>query len=390
MAQLEIFDGTNWIKLGGETNISLTGAISGTGTTSINTTINTIYMQDQGIWLRNSTPFDNNHGIIYNSTIDGMEIRGYGGFNFKIGTAGATQIMRLNNSGIDLGNRNVKGVSPPTLSTDATNQNYVQNAIASSQPSALQYISYWDETYPVYVTRSMYIKNTYNPFIKEQGTFVYYAKNSFSQSLVGTINDAPVYDLKCDGRIRGSEFNAWSSQNLKNILEQGEIVGQEASEIIKNMPIVKYSFKDPMTERTGQFFGVISEQLMEYLPNYVANKEFRFVPNIMLFGILNNIDNTNYSILFDQILQEEIRIGDKIWIVIDKSAIEMYITSINENLINIKANQKVYIQEKNLKVFVYGTYKDCPTISSKHLADLTLCALQDCIKRINKLEKKYE
>lgn len=388
MAQLEIFDGTNWIQLGGQTNIVLTGAISGNGTTTINTTLNTIYMKDQGIWLRDSTPIDNNHGIIYNSTIDGMELRGYSAFNFKIGISGATQVMRLNNGGIDLGNRNIKGVSPPTLSTDAVNQNYVQNAIASSQSGALQYFSYWDETYPVYVTRSMYIKNTYNPFIKESGSFVYYARSSGGSTLTGSIVDSPVYDLKCDGRIRGSEFNAWSSQNIKNILEEGEIVAQEASEIIKNMPIVKYSFKDPIAERTGEFFGVISEQIMEYLPNYVANKEFRFVPNIMLFGILNNIDNLNYTILFDQILSREIKIGDKIWIVIEKSAMEMYITSINENLINIKANEKVYIQEKNLKVFVYGTYKDCPTISSKHLADLTLCALQDCIKRVIKLEKK--
>lgn len=40
MAKLEIFDGTNWIQLGGQTNIALTGAVTGNGSSSIATTLN--------------------------------------------------------------------------------------------------------------------------------------------------------------------------------------------------------------------------------------------------------------------------------------------------------------------------------------------------------------
>lgn len=40
MAKLEIFDGTNWIILGGQTNIALTGAVTGNGSSSIATTLN--------------------------------------------------------------------------------------------------------------------------------------------------------------------------------------------------------------------------------------------------------------------------------------------------------------------------------------------------------------
>lgn len=40
MAKLEIFDGTNWIILGGQTNIALTGAVIGSGSSSIATTLN--------------------------------------------------------------------------------------------------------------------------------------------------------------------------------------------------------------------------------------------------------------------------------------------------------------------------------------------------------------
>ena len=384
MAKLEIFDGTNWIQL--PWTITFTGAVSGTGYSNINTTINTIYMRDQGIWLRNDTPIDNNHGMIYNSEIDGVEMRGFGGFNFKTGIAGATQVMRLNSSGIDLGFKNIKGVAPPSLSTDAVSQNYVQNAIASSQPSNLQYLTYGDETYPVKWTRSLTIQNTYNPAIKESNAFAYYAKGSGASTLTGGIVDAPVYDLRCNGRVRASEFNAWSSRNIKNILAEGEIVGQEASKIIENMPIAKYSFKDPAVERPGEFFGVISEEIMGYLPNYVATNEFRFVPNVMCLGKMNNIDNINYSIFLNQNLSEDIKIGEKIWIMMEKYAIEMTLISINENLIQAKVDKEVFIKEKDLEVFVYGTQRDCPTVSVKHFAELALCALQDCIKRINKLE----
>lgn len=40
MAQLEIFDGTNWITLGGQTNIALTGAVVGSGSSNISTSLN--------------------------------------------------------------------------------------------------------------------------------------------------------------------------------------------------------------------------------------------------------------------------------------------------------------------------------------------------------------
>jgi hypothetical protein len=42
MPKLEIFDGTNWITLGGQTNIALTGAVVGSGSSNISTSLNMI------------------------------------------------------------------------------------------------------------------------------------------------------------------------------------------------------------------------------------------------------------------------------------------------------------------------------------------------------------
>ena len=47
--------------------------------------------------LRDSA--DNNHGMIYNTTVDGPEFRAFGGFRWTNGTNGATERMKLDGSG---------------------------------------------------------------------------------------------------------------------------------------------------------------------------------------------------------------------------------------------------------------------------------------------------
>lgn len=338
------------------------------------------YLFDAGLWLRSNG--DTNHGMIYNSTIDGPELRGFQGCIWKTGSSGATERMRLTNSGLDVNNLNIKRVADPILSTDAVNYSFLQTYVTNNKLLFISNSS--DQVYPINITRSVSINNTYISAIRESGTYSYLN----SGGSVGVATDSPTYDLKCNGRIRASELNIWSSKNIKNILEQGEQVAQEASYLIENIPIAKYNFKDTHTERTGEFFGVISEQILDYLPQYVSINEFKFVPDIMMKGILNNLDNFNYFIILDKPLQIQLNLGDKIQIIIDNSAVTMEFISIHENVLKVKVNQALYIKDKNLKVFVYGTYKDCPTVSVKHLAELALCALQNCIKRIIKLENK--
>lgn len=343
-----------------------------------------LWMSNNGIWLK--TPTDTNHGMIYDSTVDGLQFRGYVGFRWNKGTSGATELMRLTSSGLDLKSNKLINLANPVSSTDGANKYYVDNAVSSAN-SKLQYFDYWDTTYPIYVTRSMYINNSYIPFIREYGTYGYLNGSGST----GTATDGPVYDIQCNGRIRASEFNAWSSRNIKNILEIGKKVGEEASKIIQDMPIIKYNYKDPLIDGRGEFFGVISEEILNYLPNYVTTKEFRFTPNIMIFGKLNSIDYQYYTISFqeEKILDKSL-IGKTIQIIKENSGIIAILESIDKKNITIKLKDKIIITEKDLDVFVYGTYDDCPTVSLKHLSELSLCALQNCVDRISKLEQKQE
>ncbi len=59
-------------------------------------------------WLYNSALYlraysDANHGIQYDSTVDGPMFMGYTGFRWNNGTSGATELMRLNSTGLGIG-----------------------------------------------------------------------------------------------------------------------------------------------------------------------------------------------------------------------------------------------------------------------------------------------
>ena len=127
---------------------------------------------------------------------------------------------------------------------------------------------------------------------------------------------------------------------------------------------------------------------MNYLPDYVTTNEFRFVRNIMIFGKLNIIDKQYFSIsLQDDKILDEIFIGKLIRT--NNTVIEGVLESIDKCYIKVKSKDKLSITGKDLEALVYGSYEDCPTVSLKHLSELSLCALVNCIKRISILENKF-
>lgn len=285
---------------------------------------------------------------------------------------------------VNMNNYKIVSLAAPTTSYDAVTK-YYADSLVSPINTKLQYFSYWDSVYPNYFTRSIYINNSYDSGFNEYAQYGYLNSNGNT----GTASDAPVYDLKCNGRIRASEFNAWSSRNIKNILETGKKASEEAAKIIRDMPIVKYNYKDQIIDGAGEFFGIISEEILSYLPYYVSTQEFRFIPNIMKFGKLNNIDNRNFTILLnDKIDLKKDVIGKKIQVLIDQYSFSAYLISIDRELISIELEKELLITDKDIDVFVYGTYEDCPTVSLKHLSELVLCALQNCLTRIEQLEKR--
>lgn len=99
-------------------------SISGGGTAnnfSIRTGGTGLNLNDSFLRLRGSG--DSNHGILYNSTVDGPEFRAFTGFRWTNGVNGTTERMRLDAGGnlSVTGNLSVNGTINGTLANDSVN-----------------------------------------------------------------------------------------------------------------------------------------------------------------------------------------------------------------------------------------------------------------------------
>lgn len=352
-----------------------------------------IFMSDNGFWLKNSG--DKNHGLIYNSVIDGIEFRGNVGFSWNTGISGVDQKMTLTNDGvlsinsinclngtsISFSNKTITDVNTPIAGSDAANKNYIDDKIGSK----LDYITTGDTNFPIRFTRALHVDNHYDSFVHEYGTYGYLT----SGGATGVGSDAPMYDIKCNGRIRTSEVNVWSSKNIKNILARGQIIQNEAANLIQTLPTVKYNYKDPSLDGKGNYYGMISEEIKDYLPDYVTSEENKFAPNIMKQATATLLDYNTIGIIIENAERDYPDIIDKkIQIIAVKNACQGTVLSILGNTITVKTDFSLQLSEKTIDVFVYGTYEDCPTIAKMHLFDMALCALQNCLSRIQQLENK--
>lgn len=82
-------------------SIGITGTAPPTGGLSVNGESwfsSNIFMRNNMVSLKSSS--DLSHGMVYNSSLDGTEFRGYAGYTWKTGLSGATSVMGLDAAGV--------------------------------------------------------------------------------------------------------------------------------------------------------------------------------------------------------------------------------------------------------------------------------------------------
>lgn len=281
-----------------------------------------MWMNDTGLWLRSYS--DTNHGMIWNSNIDGIQFRGYNGFTWAIGVAGALEVMRLTG--------------------DRLNVN-IGMTITGKFPLGLNY-------------------GYLNPG--------------------GNVGTAPYqissYSIDCTDRIKASEFNAYSSIKKKIILNEGNNIENEAVKLFSKIPLFKYEYKDKIKEGASISYGVIAESLNKVLPDYVDMESYDFVPNIMSKALSRKLNNEYYELKISN-LDIDIT-SKKLKVLTDIKHIDVDIIKIDKNLIIISTSELL-----EQEVFLYGTYEICPTVSKQKLFELAMVVTQNLLKRIEKLEE---
>ena len=402
MAKLEIFDGTNWITLGGQTNIALTGAVIGNGSGSIITTLNN-YQTMVGStlsfdWSNNGQfqEYSNYHtlqdsnppphfvhlvqsgsGSTYRRWLTvykpgfgsqptgSYEINFYHAANgfqypFKIDTYGST-LRTYFGTIVDMQNNEIINLLSPTTSTSAATKGYI-DGLTSWFTKGGNRIGF---NMGISIAANFALNLNYG-YLNPNGN-------------VGTSGGTNNYSIDCSDRIKASEFNAYSSIKKKIILAKSKDIEEEAEKVFSRIPLFKYEYKDKIKEGNGISYGVIAESLNEVLPDYVDMKSYDFVPNIMSKVNIKKLKNGYYEI---QINNVDIA-SKKLRILTDIKHVDVDIVKINKNIITISSNERLKEEE-----FIYGTYETCPTVSKQKLFELSMIVIQNLIKRIEKLENK--
>lgn len=222
------------------------------------------------------------------------------------------------------------------------------------------------------------------------GSLVMYDNNTYSlsgiygylneQGNTGTVNSSGYYSINCPNRIKASEFNAYSSEKKKRILESGKTIEKEVIEKFSRIPFFKYEHKDPIRDGSGICYGVTAESLSEVLPDYVDEGGEDWIPNILEAVKVDRHEGTCWLKL-SKIPQLNSR---KLRLMTDEKIIEAEIVQQDGCVLEIISADPL----PDL-VFVYGTYEACPSVSKQKIFEMGLIAIQNLLARVALIENKF-
>lgn len=177
-----------------------------------------------------------------------------------------------------------------------------------------------------------------------------------------------------EGRILGTEFNAFSDARIKLIDEISS--SQNDLEILKKIEITDYRHKDSVVEGDRKFKKVIGQQIREVFPQAVTlNTDV--VPDIYKKAKVEND-----LLLLDDVLEIE----GKIRIISEEGQAELYTV--------VEATDKGYKLDRKIndgEVFVFGReVEDFHVVDYDAIAMLNVSATQELAKKIEEQQEEID
>jgi hypothetical protein len=417
MPQLEIFDGTNWQSVVTSINALSNGILI---RTAANTLVARSIAVGTGLSVANSDGVSGNPTISLSTQLQNLNGLNAVGFvslsNITTNTfatrtlTASTGISITNGSGVS-GNptiaigtvpiANLSGYSStgtnflrqdgtwtkPLLNdllingdVSISTYNFTSSGTISASTGALKANNLLVHNSTAIVCDPLAVTGGYAPY---NGSYGYLN----SSGLTGTASGSNTYSINCTYRVKASEFNAVSSIKKKCILAKGIEIEQEVIDIIKSTEFFKYKYKDQIAEH-GVRYGVVAEELGRVLPDYIDYNNMEYIPNIMQTGKVERVKNNKhqYIIKLKNEIDNSVKIN-KLKIINNKN--KMIETEISD-ILDTKTLKVISQDDISQKVFVYGTYEECPSVASK-VTELALIAVKNLLTRIEKLEEiQYE
>ena len=199
------------------------------------------------------------------------------------------------------------------------------------------------------------------------------------------------YPLEVDGYIKGSEFHAVSSQQIKTITQTESEYKADLKAKFDQLEFVKYKYKDYERLGNGEYYGVISEQTQPIFPDLVHDN-IDFVPNIYDNAQIEQDSEGKYKkIVLDQSLTTIPTQGESIlFYETSTTPIIGTVESANDNIIYLTEEVYVPSTPESKTIYVFGTRANAPIIAYTQFHNMLGARLKILVDENNELKKRIE
>lgn len=188
----------------------------------------------------------------------------------------------------------------------------------------------------------------------------------------------PNVSICAEGRVIGTEFNAFSDSRIKSDLSVSE--SETDLNLLKQLKVTDYRYKDFIAYGNKAIKGFIAEEVERIFPQAV-NRCADFIPDIYAFAEETTLDDGVLQIRLAE--THNLAAGDTVRLIMETVGVrEVGVEIVDEKTFSVSD-----WQESSGKTFVHGKkVEDFRTLDYQQIFTLGISGLQQLSKKVEKLE----
>ncbi len=216
--------------------------------------------------------------------------------------------------------------------------------------------------------------------------YTYLSNVNNSTAYVSNNTSNKAVSIYASDRIVGKFVISMSDERIKDI--KGISDNQKDLEILQQIQITDYEFKDKIKEGNTKQKKVIAQQVAEVYPQAVNNQFTEIIPDIYQIATIDENGWIYFSTIDNRPSTFELKKGEKVQIIFDDKKELLEVLEITENAFRVNSQLAT---RNSQPVFVYGRQvNDFHTVDYEAISMLNVSATQELYKLIQKQTAKIE
>jgi hypothetical protein len=231
------------------------------------------------------------------------------------------------------------------------------------------------------IASAAHLEITGSRTISGQNDLAVYRRDGNSYSDVCLDNVTGNYGLKCDNRVRASEFNAFSDRRIKKDIRLSD--SREDLEILRRLRVTNYRHVDEV--RMGAEFkkGFIAQEVEEVFPEAVS-RSTGFIPDVYQRASSTGLSGTELDVTLPQ--SHGLAVGDHIQVLGPGGDQVCEVSGVGDShritISNWRADNPEWL-------FIYGKQvRDFLQVDYDRIHTLNVSVTQEMIRRVEALEQE--